>query len=103
MPMMTELRSERTERVGKLPKIPQLKCRTRERSYQLPMITQIRSGSTERSGRLPNTQLPGGSTERTGNLSNITHLKVEAKRGQETCLSSHSLNMEAQSAISCLR
>ena len=86
MPMITQIRSGSTERSGNMPK-----------------ITQLPNRSTERSGRLPNTQLPGGSTERTGNLSNITHLKVEAKRGQETCLSSHSLNMEAQSAISCLR
>ena len=55
----------RTERLGKVPKIAQLKCTRRKSSCKLPVITQIRSGSIERSGNMPKiTQLLGRSTER---------------------------------------
>ena len=91
----------RTERLGKVPKIAQLKCARRKSSCKLPMITQIRSGSIARSGNMPKiTQLLGRSTERSdnfhritqlrsgrawrsGNLANIIHSEVEAHRSRQ--------------------
>ena len=73
---ITELRSENTESLEKLPKITQLKYESTEISGNLPKITKLKYGSTERLGKKKFKKKVKEESEKVGLKLNIQKTKI---------------------------